>query len=111
MAPVTVNCSDQMNYKVIYSLLKGITSTGCWCTFDEFNRLTVPILSVFAQQMQNLAEYRNKGKCCIGDEEVMINPNYHIGITMNPGYAGRTFVPHNITQYFRSISMIVPNTC
>ena len=67
MPSVTVNCSDQMNYSIIYSLLKGIVSTGCWCTFDEFNRLTVPILSVFAQQMQNIAECRHKAKCCIGD--------------------------------------------
>ena len=67
------------------------------------------MISVFAQQLQNVTECRNKAKCCIGEDEVLVNPNFFIGVTYNPGYAGRTFIPHTITEYFRSISMTVPD--
>uniref|UniRef100_A0A1A9VM43 AAA+ ATPase domain-containing protein n=1 Tax=Glossina austeni TaxID=7395 RepID=A0A1A9VM43_GLOAU len=105
------NCSEQMDYKSCANIYKGLAQTGAWGCFDEFNRISVEVLSVIAIQVKTIQEAIKmfKKKFMFMGEEIALKPSVGIFITMNPGYAGRTELPENLKTLFRPCAMIVPD--
>lgn len=113
----------------------GLCQVGAWGCFDEFNRLEERMLSAVSQQIQAIQETLRTLKGSKGDyfsaiftlslpiylssdvelsvdlvgKQVRVNPDMAIFITMNPGYAGRSNLPDNLKQLFRSLAMTQPD--
>ncbi|KAF6093338.1 dynein axonemal heavy chain 17 [Phyllostomus discolor] len=105
------NCSEQMDYKSCGNIYKGLAQTGAWGCFDEFNRISVEVLSVIAVQVkcvQDAIRAKKKTFSFLG-EMIRLIPTVGIFITMNPGYAGRTELPENLKALFRPCAMVVPD--
>ena len=132
VAVYVFNCSEQMNYQSLGNTFRGLSQTGAWGCFDEFNRIEIEVLSVVATQVKSIldairylalpanrpTEFRQKPAgtppCIVGyfdfmGDQIKLLPTVGFWITMNPGYAGRTELPENLKAQFRSCAMIRPD--
>jgi len=115
--PVIVfNCSDQMNHSSMAQIFMGLSQTGAWGCFDEFNRISIEVLSVVSTQVKYCLDAVKEIKAnpakttfYFGEEEINIRVTVGFFITMNPGYAGRTELPENLKALFRSCAMVTPD--
>jgi len=100
-----------MDYQSCGNIYKGLAQTGAWGCFDEFNRITVEVLSVVAVQVKSVQDAirDKKDKFNFMGEMISCVPTVGIFITMNPGYAGRTELPENLKALFRPCAMVVPD--
>lgn len=105
------NCSDQMDIDTTARIFSGLAQTGFWGCFDEFNRISIEVLSVVSSQVKCILDgLRKKSPTVHFDgSEIKVVRTVGFFITMNPGYAGRTELPDNLKALFRSCAMVVPD--
>ncbi|KAG2426397.1 hypothetical protein HYH02_014824 [Chlamydomonas schloesseri] len=108
------NCDEEFDFKSMGRIFVGLVKCGAWGCFDEFNRLDEEVLSAVSQQIQTIQLALKEGAktMIFMDKTVEVDKNAGIFVTLNPagkGYGGRSKLPDNLKQLFRSIAMTVPN--
>lgn len=106
------NCSSTLNYTAMTKFFKGLATSGAWSCFDEFNRISLIVLSVISQIIIVIqgAIKENIKEFMLEETNINFNNECAIFITMNPTYSGRTELPDNLKSLFRPVSMIIPDS-
>jgi dynein heavy chain 2 len=108
------NCDEEFDFKSMGRIFTGLLKCGAWGCFDEFNRLEEEVLSAVSSQIQTIqAALKSKATTMtFMSREIDVNHDAGIFVTLNPagkGYGGRSKLPDNLKQLFRSVAMTVPN--
>ncbi|KAF8634008.1 hypothetical protein AX15_001182 [Amanita polypyramis BW_CC] len=108
-------CDETFDFQAMGRIFVGLCQVGAWGCFDEFNRLEERILSAVSQQVQtiqqglaNLVKKTDTEIELVG-KSLKLDKNMGIFITTNPGYAGRSQLPPNLTKLFRPMAMTRPD--
>jgi dynein heavy chain len=110
---VVTNCSDEHKFRDMAKIFKGVCQSGLWGCFDEFNRISLPTLSVVAAQVQSITDAKKQKLTSFwfpneAAKIRLIHASAYF-ITMNPGYAGRQELPENLKVLFRGVTMMLPD--
>ena len=108
------NCDEGIDFKSMGRIFTGIVKCGAWGCFDEFNRLDEEVLSAVSQQIQVIqSALKNKEPSLVLlNNTIEVDANSGIFVTLNPagkGYGGRSKLPDNLKQLFRSVAMSAPD--
>jgi dynein heavy chain 1 len=105
------NCDETFDFSAMGRLLAGLSQVGAWGCFDEFNRLEERILSAVSQQILTIQRglLDRESNIELLGRSINLHENVGIFITMNPGYEGRSNLPDNLKNLFRSFAMVVPD--
>jgi len=106
-----INAAPEMDYLTLGNIYKGLSSSGSWGCFDEFNRLVPEVLSVCTVQFKAVCDAikAKQTRFTLQGDEIFLNPQVGCFITMNPGYLGRSELPEGLKALFRPITVMVPD--
>ncbi|XP_071445448.1 dynein axonemal heavy chain 3-like [Hetaerina americana] len=93
-------------------LLKGLSATGAWVCFDEFDRVEPNVLSVMAQHLSSIqnAIKENSSELNLNGNILAFNPTCYVCITMTSGRQDRDVqIPENLKAFFRPVAMVMPD--
>ena len=110
MKCIVFNCSDSLDHIYMAKFFTGLCFCGAWVCFDEFNRINMEVLSVVAEQILSIQKsvQTKAGLFNLDNDEVKMDLNVAVFITMNPSYSNRSKLPENLKTLFRSVTMITP---
>ena len=108
------NCDESIDFASMGRILIGLTKSGAWACFDEFNRCKQDQLSAIAQLIQTiqLSMKKKRSKIMLLDKVITVDQHAAIFITLNPAgkaYLGRSVMPQTLKTLFRPIAMSYPN--
>jgi len=106
-----INAAPEMDYLTLGDIYKGLSASGSWGCFDEFNRLVPEVLSVCTVQFKAVCDAirAKQSRFMLQGDEINLNPQVGCFITMNPGYLGRSELPEGLKALFRPITVMVPD--
>jgi dynein heavy chain len=106
-----INAAPEMDYLTLGNIYKGLSASGTWGCFDEFNRLVPEVLSVCTVQFKAVCDAIKAGlrRFMLQGDEINLDPEVGCYITMNPGYLGRSELPEGLKALFRPITVMVPD--
>ena len=80
------NCDEAFDFQAMGRIFVGLCQVGAWGCFDEFNRITVEVLSVIAVQVKTIQDAIRDKRKRFDFMNAMIPLVATIGyfITMNP---------------------------
>ncbi|KAJ2950704.1 hypothetical protein O0L34_g8964 [Tuta absoluta] len=109
------NCDEAMDAECMGRLLTGLSLSGAWGCFDEFNRLTADTLAAVSHQLASLLtamqQRRPEATATLNGKQVTVSEWCGVAATMNPvgrGYGGRRALPAALERVLRPIAMTQP---
>ncbi len=108
------NCDEGIDFKSMGRIFVGITKSGAWGCFDEFNRLLeeqLSAISIQIQIIQNAIKTKESEINLLGSN-IEVSFESAIFVTLNPAskaYGGRSKLPDNLKTLFRPVAMSVPD--
>lgn len=80
------DCTPDLDFRSISRFLKGITTSGAWICFEDFNRIELKTISVISQQIRTIqmAVRKQQAKFMLDGVELKLNPRCNICIMSNP---------------------------
>ena len=117
VATLVTNCNAHMTAAGLRAVFKGLAMSGGWGCFDDFNRIDAAVLSVVAMQLgavqqAMLASTSHAGASFVfpgDDAPTRLDAGCAFFVTLNPGYAGRSALPHNLTRLFKRVAVFEPD--
>eukprot|EP01022_Parablepharisma_sp_SALTPOND_P021165 TRINITY_DN4086_c0_g1_i1.p1 TRINITY_DN4086_c0_g1~~TRINITY_DN4086_c0_g1_i1.p1 ORF type:complete len:4151 (+),score=615.43 TRINITY_DN4086_c0_g1_i1:13469-25921(+) len=108
---VVFNGSDEADHLSLGKFFKGLASSGAWCCFDEFNKIPSDVLSVLASHILMIQQALGMEEKIFYflEEEIVLNPQCGINITMNPSMNLHTDLPDNLKALFRPCVVTMPD--